>query len=90
MKYFVIFSSLLLAACSGNPKLVNYRLPVLPASCKEDPAKLSKKDIHRDLHIVEAAEWHIDDRIMYSKERAMWLDCQRFLRRTWKNMQSKK
>ena len=75
--------------CSTNPKLVNYSLPERPKSCIDRPKSLSKKDVKRDLDLMEAVDWHINDRIAYAKERAKWLDCQRFLRRTWQNMQSK-
>lgn len=79
-----------LAGCSTGPKLVDYELPRQPASCVDRPKELSKKDVKRDLDLVNAVEWHVDDRIQYAKERAKWLDCQRFLRLTWKRMQTKK
>lgn len=89
MKFFVFILCLTLVGCSTTPKLVDYKLPQQPKSCTDRPDKLSKKDVHRDLHLMEAADWHINDRIQYAKQRAKWLDCQRFLRRTWKNMQTK-
>lgn len=90
MKILSVGLCLLLTGCSTNPKLVNYHLPDLPRSCTDRSAALSKKDVQGDLHLLEAAEWHINDRVIYAKERAKWLDCQRFLKRTWQNMQTKK
>jgi hypothetical protein len=84
-----LFMCVFLVGCSADPKLVNFELPTRPQSCTERPKELSKKDVKRDLDIVEAVDWHIDDRIKYAKERAKWIDCQRFLKRTWQNMRSK-
>lgn len=85
----LMFSLIVLFGCSTDPKLVKYRLPERPPSCTKKPAQLSKKDVKRDINIMEAVEWHINDRIAHAKERARWLDCQRFLKRTWRQMQSK-
>lgn len=79
-----------LKGCSTDPALVNYTLPQLPPTCTERPSELSKKDVKRDLEIVEGVEWHVNDRIAYAKQRAEWIDCQRFLKLTWKRMQTKK
>lgn len=90
LKITALISALSLSGCAGNTKLVDYELPRQPDSCLDRPKALSKKTVKRDLDAVNAVEWHVNDRIQYAKERAKWLDCQRFLRLTWKRMQSKK
>lgn len=90
MRYIMVLLSLTLAGCSQTPPLVNYHLPRLPETCVEKPKQLSRKDVKRDLDLVEGVKWHVNDRLIYSKERARWIDCQRFLKLTWQRMQTKK